>query len=118
MERASVLAGVQNMRAVDEHDLALLRSRHGHGHNTLTGTRESLAEELSRTHVSENAPVSKVVRAADLRTSREHDPNKSCGISLAEHRVFFIIAVDVRTKAVEHLHEIRFDYSFKQRARL
>ena len=90
VEKALVGAGIQNMPAVDQHDLTGFVGNHRYRHGRHFRAGELFAEYLSRSQLRQNTPVAVIVHTDHLYGAGEHDPQILGRGSLGKDGVFFV----------------------------
>ena len=87
VEGTVVGAGMENVRGIDQHDLARLVCNDADRHGADLGAGKRLAKDLSCLKLRENASVSVVVDLYDLRRAAKDDPDVFCRRALGKNRV-------------------------------
>ena len=106
MKAAVVGTGVQNVRAVDQHDLARLVCDHAHGQCRYLRAGERLGKDLRRPHFAEDTAVAVIVHLQDLCRARQHDADVLCHRPLGEYGVFLVKLRHLCTKTRQHAEQI------------
>ena len=106
MEAAVIVAGMEDMGAVDQHDLARLTHDHADGKRGRFRAGEGFRKDLRGGKLAEDASVSVVVHLHDLHGARQNDADKLRGRALGENRVLLIEKFHPRAQANEHTEQV------------
>ena len=106
MEAAIVGTGVQNVAAVDQHDLAGLVGNDGDGELVGLGTGKLLGKYLRDGHLIEQRAVAVIIDLNDLHRPREDDADMVDLIALGKNGVFFVKGLHSSAEAMEHAIQI------------
>ena len=77
MKATVVVAGVENVRAVDKHHVGGLVGNHCDGERLYLGGGKVLGKHFRGTHGGKNASVAEIVHVHDLHRAREYDADVS-----------------------------------------
>ena len=106
MKAAIVVAGMQDMGAIDQHDLARLAHDHADGERARFGAGKFLRKDLRGGIFSDNASVAVIVHLHRLYGARQHDADMVCGRALGKDRILFIEIFHPCPEANEHAEQI------------
>ena len=108
MKATAVGAGVKDVTAVDEHDLAGIVGNDGDGERVYLGTGKRLRKELGGSDTRQDASVSVIVHLNDLCRARQNDADVFGGYALGKDRIFFVKGFHLCPKATQHPQQVFF----------
>ena len=106
MEAAIIMAGVQDVRAINQHNFSRLIGYKADRKRARFRAGKFLRKNLRGGNFTEDTSVSVIVHLHHLHGARQNDADVSCGGAFGKDRIFFIEIIHARAQTNEHTEQI------------